>query len=107
MKIFEKKAEEIKLPLLVLPPQSPKYNGGVERAKRVVREEFYALHTDDISSIHELRNRLQWFAHKYNTYRPHNSLKGLTPVEYDKHILEVKNSPSLESHMLSFLQNAS
>ncbi len=58
---FEKKAEEIKLPLLVLPPRSPKYHGGVARSNRIVREEFYALHTDDISSIHERRNKLGWF----------------------------------------------
>jgi putative transposase len=100
MKHFEKKAEEIQIPLLVLPPKSPKYNGGVERSNRVVREEFYALHTDDISSIHELRNKLQWFVNRYNTYRPHNSLNGLTPMEYYKTILEAKNSPFLESQML-------
>ncbi len=97
---FEKKAKEKELPLLVLPPRSPKYNGGVERSNRVVREEFYALHTDDISSIHELRNKLGWFINRYNTYRPHNALNGLTPMEYYKNILEAKISPSLESHML-------
>ena len=99
MKHFENKLKEKEITLLVLPPRSPKYNGGVERSNRVVREEFYALHTDDISSIHELRNKLGWFVHKYNTYRPHNSLNGMTPMEYYKAILEAKNSPPSQSQM--------
>jgi len=36
---FEKKAAAINLPLLALPPRSPKYNGGVERSNRIVRED--------------------------------------------------------------------
>jgi len=100
MKDFEKKAKEKDIPLFVLPPRSPQYNGGVERSNRVVREEFYALHTDDISSIHELRVKLQDFVKKYNTYRPHNSLNGLTPMEYYTRIMEDENSTYLQSHML-------
>ncbi|MDR2464500.1 MAG: hypothetical protein LBD36_02755, partial [Holosporales bacterium] len=30
------------IPLVVLPPAKPKYNGGVERSNRIFKEEFYS-----------------------------------------------------------------
>jgi hypothetical protein len=39
---FEKECEILKVPLYVLPPSRPQYNGGVERGNRIFREEFYA-----------------------------------------------------------------
>lgn len=39
---FEEACAELKIPLDVLPPVTPKYNGGVERANKTLREEFYA-----------------------------------------------------------------
>ncbi len=33
--------KERKIPLIVLPPSRPKYNGGVERGNRTFKEEFY------------------------------------------------------------------
>jgi len=35
---FEDACQELNIPLIVLPPASPKYNGGVERANRTFRE---------------------------------------------------------------------
>jgi transposase InsO family protein len=42
MKEFEEACRELRIPLLVLPPARPQYNGGVERSNRIFREEFYA-----------------------------------------------------------------
>ena len=79
---FEKTCEELSIPLIVLPPAKPTYNGGVERGNRIFREEFYAnprLLADTISSM---RKALTQALHIYNTFRPHYSLKGLTPMQY-------------------------
>jgi len=79
---FEDACAELNLPLDVLPPASPKYNGGVERGNRTFREEFYARKDLLADSIGALRAELTKALHKYNTYRPHFSLKGFTPMEY-------------------------
>jgi putative transposase len=45
MKEFEEACQEFKIPLYVLPPKRPQYNGGVERGNRTFREEFYSQKT--------------------------------------------------------------
>ena len=70
--------------LLVLPPARPTYNGGVERRNRIFREELYARPDLHIKSIKTFRDELSRALDKYNTYRPHQNLKGLTPMEYIK-----------------------
>ena len=79
---FEEACEELHIPLIVLPPKKPEYNGGVERGNRIFREEFYNrsdLLEDSVRGIQaELRKALT----KYNSYRPHRNLQGLTPLQY-------------------------
>ena len=89
MKDFEEACKELGIPLYVLPPRRPQWNGGVERGNRIFREEFYARKDILSDSIGALRCDLKKALHKYNTYRPHNSLKGLTPLEYINRILKV------------------
>jgi len=53
---FESTCAELKIPLMVLPPSKPTYNGGVERANRIFREEFYArpnLLADNITAMRQ------------------------------------------------------
>jgi len=82
MREFEAFCKEKGITLLVLPPAKPTYNGGVERGNRIFREEFYdtsRLQADTVGAIqYELKAALK----KYNTYRPHWGLDGLTPMEY-------------------------
>ena len=82
MKHFEKECSELQLPLYVLPPKRPQWNGGVERGNRTFREEFYAR--DDLlaDSVAHMNHELQKAVQKYNTYRTHFALKGDTPLEY-------------------------
>ena len=86
---FERACEELNIPLIVLPPRKPQYNGGVERGNRTFREELYnspRFHSDSIDAVrYDLKQALS----KYNSYRPHSSLHGLTPLGYiNSHILE-------------------
>lgn len=81
---FESACEELKLELIVLPPASPKKNGGVERGNRVFREEFYEQ-PNLSDSLGALRIDLKAAVRKYNTYRPHGALDGLTPMAYIQH----------------------
>lgn len=87
---FEKACEDLKIPLFVLPPRSPKYNGGVERGNRTFKEEFYySPPTALADSVGAFRVLLKQALLKYNSYRPHFVLKGLTPLQYIHHTLEV------------------
>lgn len=67
MSYFETRCQELDIPLYVLPPKSPKYNGGVERGNRIFREEFYS---QDIlaESVGAFKHELSKDVHKYRLY---------------------------------------
>lgn len=95
---FENACKDLNIPLYVLPPSSPKYNGNVERSNRIMKEEFYSRKDVLSDSIGALKFDLKGFISKYNTYRPHYSLGFLTPMEYLNKISAekgVKNSQML------------
>ena len=79
---FETACERMNIPLIVLPPARPKYNGGVERGNRTFREEFYACRDLIADSIADMRFELRKAVEKYNTFRPHHAVKSKTPTEY-------------------------
>jgi putative transposase len=78
---FEIACEKMEIPLIVLPPARPKYNGGAERGNRTFREKFYACRDLIADSIGAMRFELRKADEKYNTFRPHHTLKGKTPME--------------------------
>jgi transposase len=82
MKEFEEACAELQLQLFVLPPRRPQWNGGVERGNRIFREEFYSRNDLLADSLHGFRFELSKSLHKYNAYRPHFNLNGLTPLQY-------------------------
>ena len=79
---FEDACAAYNIELIVLPPAKPTYNGGVERGNRIFREEFYNSSRLQADSLGAIRNELKNAVWKYNFYRPHSGLKGLTPMEY-------------------------
>jgi len=79
--IFETECQRRGIRLFVLPPRSPKLNGGVERAHRTHTEEFYEV-TDSSFELAELRQDLLEWERIYNTVRPHQSLGYLTPLKF-------------------------
>ena len=95
MKTFEQKCKDYGIPLYVLPPKRPQWNGGVERGNRTFREDFYAAPDFVPGSISEVRKQLYLAQYKYNSYRPHQALDGLTPFEYVN-----KPNEASQSHML-------
>jgi transposase InsO family protein len=91
--IFEKACQTRGIKLFVLPPHSPKLNGGVERAHRTHTEEFYEV-TDSCFDLAELREKLLEWEHIYNTVRPHQALNYLTPQKY----LDLHNRKEVGCH---------
>jgi len=79
--IFEEVCQRRGIRLFVLPPRSPKLNGGVERAHRTHTEEFYEV-TDSTFELAELRQDLLEWETTYNTVRPHQALRYLTPARF-------------------------
>ena len=91
---FEDACAQLKIPLIVLPPKKPEYNGGVERGNRTFREEFYNRADLLEDSVRGMQAALTKAVKKYNAYRPHRNLKGLTPMEYIKNTLSETSSLS-------------
>ncbi len=79
--VFEAECQARGLELFVLPPKRPDLNGCVERAQSTWRYEFYATY-DLPRRIDQLQTFVDAFAHRFNHYRPHDSLAGRTPAEY-------------------------
>jgi putative transposase len=79
--IFEEECQRRGIKLFVLPPRSPKLNGGVERAHRTHTEEFYEI-TDSTFEIADLSKELLEWEGIYNTVRPHQALGYLTPLKF-------------------------
>jgi putative transposase len=67
---FEAACADLNIPLLVLPPRKPQYNGGVERGNRTFQEEFYANPNLLADSIGHMRHELSKALNIYNTFRP-------------------------------------
>lgn len=78
---FEEACRDRGVLLFVLPPRSPKLNGGVERANRTHTEEFYEWSTAPPSVAGLSAELLEW-ERIYNTIRPHQALGYLTPAEF-------------------------
>jgi len=79
--IFEEACQRRGIKLFVLPPRSPKLDGGVERAHRTHTEEFYEV-TEISFDIAEPASELLEWERIYNTVRPHQALGYLTPQQF-------------------------
>ena len=79
--VFEEECRKRGIKLFVLPPRSPKLNGGVERANRTHTEEFYEV-TDSDFELADIRSKLLEWEKICNTYRPNQALNYLTPQQF-------------------------
>ena len=64
-------------------PGSPWENPYIESFNGRLRDE--CLNTEDLADLLEARVVLEDWGTEYNTYRPHQSLGGLTPAAYADH----------------------
>ncbi len=84
--MFEEEYKNNNIPLYVLSPRSPKYNGRIERFNRIVRDEL--LNNKELLNI--INNRgdfnliLKEFSNHYNNKRLHSSIDCLSSMEYYK-----------------------
>ena len=78
---FEEACRDRGLRLFVLPPRSPKLNGGVERVNRTHTEEFYEWSFAPPTVTGLISELLDW-EHTYNHVRPHQALGYLTPAQF-------------------------
>jgi len=79
--IFEEECRRRNIKLFILPPRSPKLNGGVERAHFTHTAEFYEV-TESSFDITELSSKLLEWERIYDTVRPHQALDYLTPLQF-------------------------
>ena len=77
-----------------LPPKKPQYNGGVERGNRIFREEFYNRADLLEDSVRAMQAQLAKAVKKYNAYRPHRNMQGLTPMQYIQYAFSETSSLS-------------
>ena len=79
---FEKRLAIEVIPHLFIYPRCPKINGFIERANRSLREEFIESHLDMVDNLFEFNHQLMEHLIWYNTVRPHQALKFMTPIDY-------------------------
>ena len=78
---FERECQRMNIPLFVLPPRRPQFNGCVERANATTREEFWNLY-EGAFTVEAAGEALAKYQHFYNHVRPHRALDFKTPAEY-------------------------
>lgn len=79
--------------LFVLPPRSPKLNGGVERYNQTLQDEFFLPNYHTLpTDIQELNKELAKWQKYYNEFRPHRSL-------VDKRGIPMSPLQFIQSHM--------
>lgn len=66
--------------ILYIQPGKPAQNGLIERFNRTFREDVMDMHW--FQSLHEVKKISDNWIKKYNNYRPHDSLQGLSPIQF-------------------------
>jgi len=63
-------------------PRTPKDNSLVERLIQTTEYELWLFDEELIPELNYINQKLEFWTGRYNTYRPHQSLNYLTPLEY-------------------------
>ncbi len=78
---FETACQARGIALWVLPPRKPQWNGCVERANRMGREEFWECYAGELD-VGSIAEALRAWEREYNEVRPHHALGLRTPAEF-------------------------
>ena len=92
---FEDACQTLNLPLHVLPPKSPQFNGVVERANDRARVEFWNRYQGPLT-VKDAGPALAEYQRFYNPVRSHYALDWMTPMES---LLQNRPAESGQSHM--------
>jgi len=92
-KDFELWAKEKAITIQYIQPGRPMQNGFIERFNGSYRKEILDAYV--FFELDEVRKLTDEWIEEYNTNRPHEALKNLTPFEWKKH-LEMKNLSNLD-----------
>ena len=84
---FEAECARLGLPLFVLPPRRPQWNGRVERCNDTLRPEFWSLWKGGLT-VAEAAPALALHQKWHNAERPHSALDHLSPME---HLVKLQN----------------
>lgn len=78
---FEDACQTLDIPLRVLPPRRPQFNGVVERHNDTARVEFWSQYTGELT-VAAVTEHLTKYLDFFNHVRPHRRLHMATPMEY-------------------------
>lgn len=79
-KVFEDFCENSVIAHIRIQKGKPNQNGFVERFNRTFRED--VLDMNIFENIHQVREKTEGFLEDYNNEHPHDSLGGMSPVEF-------------------------
>ena len=87
---FEKACEQLGISQIYSRPHTPKDNPALERFNKTIQEEWLDFSETGLDDIQEANEDLTLWLIKYNSYRPHETLEYLTPLEYaQEHFFKV------------------
>lgn len=86
---FADVVKELNIPRVYSRPHTPKDNPVNERFNRTLQEEWLEGALFDPNDLIEANKQLTTWLIEYNTFRPHESIDQLTPVEYVESTLKV------------------
>jgi len=88
-KDFELWAKNNNIAIQFIQPGKPMQNGFIERFNGSYRKEILDAYV--FFELHEVRKLTEEWIEEYNTNRPHEALKNLTPIEWKKHLENEKS----------------
>lgn len=80
--VFERACKTLKILQVYSRPHTPKDNPSLEKFNDTVQKEWLSLSEVGLDDIEEANLDLTKWLIKYNSYRPHQTLAYLTPLEY-------------------------
>jgi transposase InsO family protein len=78
---FERACQTLGIPLVTIPPRTPKANAHEGRMQRTFRDEYYAFEPPSFT-LEQANDHLNAYVHWYNHQRPHHALNLQSPMQY-------------------------
>lgn len=101
---FEKACETLRIMQIYSRPYTPKDNPALERFNHTVQGEWLDFSEAGLDDIAEANEDLTTWLIKYNSYRPHEALDYLTPLEYaQQHFFKVLPMSPARTYYLQIL----